>query len=74
MLFALVAVTTLALTQDTDTTFAVRQGQRLEVSDFGGQVVIKAWRQNSIRVRATHSSRDRVLVSTETGEYLRRAD
>ncbi len=63
MLFLLVAVAT--LTQDTDTTFAVRQGQRLDVSDFGGQVVIKAWRQNSIRVRASHGSRDNVRVSAE---------
>ncbi len=62
MLFLLVAVAT--LTQDTDTTFAVRQGQRLEVSDFGGQVVIKAWRQNAVRVRASHGSRDHVRVST----------
>lgn len=65
MLFALVAVTSLSLIQDTDTTFAVRQGQRLEISDFGGQVVVKAWRQNSVRLRATHSSRDRVQISTE---------
>lgn len=63
MLLLLVAVAT--LTQDTDTTFAVRQGQRLEVSDFGGQVTIKAWRQNSVRVRATHGSRDYVRVSTD---------
>ena len=53
-----------ALTQqDTDTSFAVRQGQRLEVNDFGGQVVIKAWRQNSIRIRASHGSRDYIRVS-----------
>ena len=64
MLLALVAATGLALAQDTDTTFAVRQGQRLEVSDFGGTVVIKSWRQSSIRVRASHGSRDRVLVTT----------
>ncbi|HSD31105.1 MAG TPA: DUF4097 family beta strand repeat-containing protein [Gemmatimonadales bacterium] len=65
MLFALVAAAGLMLNQDTDTTFAVRQGQRLEVSDFGGSVVIKSWRQGSVRVRATHGSRDRVTVSTE---------
>jgi hypothetical protein len=65
MLFLLAAVASVALSQDTDTTFAVRQGQRLEVSDFGGEVVIKVWRQNSVRVRATHSSRDRVLISTD---------
>jgi hypothetical protein len=65
MLSLLVAVASVALSQDTDTTFSVRQGQRLEVSDFGGEVVVKAWRQNAVRVRATHSSRDRVLISTD---------
>ncbi|HKE91837.1 MAG TPA: DUF4097 family beta strand repeat-containing protein [Gemmatimonadales bacterium] len=56
---------TIAPPQDTDTSFAVRQGQRLELSDFGGQVTIKAWRQNSIRVKAMHSSHDRISVSNE---------
>ena len=67
MLFVLVAVARLAVApaQDTDTTFAVRQGQRLELSDFGGQVTIKAWRQSSIRVKASHSSHDRISVSAE---------
>jgi DUF4097 and DUF4098 domain-containing protein YvlB len=65
MLLALFAVARLALVQDTDTTFAVRQGQRLDVSDFGGEVVIKTWRQNSVRVRATHGSRDYVTIRTD---------
>lgn len=67
MLFVLAAVAglTMAPLQDTDTSFAVRQGQRLELSDFGGQITVKAWRQSSIRVKATHSSHDRISVSTE---------
>lgn len=67
MLFVFVAVAglTIAPPQDTDTTLAVRQGQRLELSDFGGDVTIKAWRQNSVRVKASHSSHDRVSVSIE---------
>jgi DUF4097 and DUF4098 domain-containing protein YvlB len=68
MLPVLAAVATLALYQgETDTTVAVRQGQRLEVSDFGGDVVIKTWRQNSVRIKATHSSRDHVNISTAGG-------
>ena len=66
MLPVLAAVATLALFQgETDTTFAVRQGQRLGVTDFGGAVVVKAWRQNSVRVRASHSSRAHITVSTD---------
>jgi DUF4097 and DUF4098 domain-containing protein YvlB len=63
LVLAAVAGLTLAPPQDTDTSFAVRQGQRLELSDFGGQVTIKAWRQSSIRLKAMHSSHDRVSVS-----------
>src|ERR1043166_2886653 len=65
MLFVLAAVAGLAFgpPQDTDTSFAVREGQRLELSDFGGEVVIKAWRQNSVRVRASGGGRDRVSIS-----------
>lgn len=65
MLFVLAAVAGLTMAQDTDTIFAVRQGQRLELTDFGGEVSIKAWRQSSIRVKATHSSHDHVSVSID---------
>jgi len=66
MLPVLAAVATLALLQgETDTTFAVRQGQRLDFSNFGGSVVVKTWRQSAIRVRASHSSRSRIEVSTD---------
>jgi len=67
MLFVLAAVAglTIAPPQDTDTSFAVRQGQRLELTDFGGDVTIKAWRQNSVRVKASHSDHDRVSVSVD---------
>ena len=64
-IFAAVAGLTMAPAQDTDTTFAVRQGQRLELSDFGGDVTIKAARQNSVTVKASHSSHDRVSVSID---------
>jgi DUF4097 and DUF4098 domain-containing protein YvlB len=65
MLLALFAAARLVLAQDTDTSFAVHQGQRLDVSDFGGEVTIKTWRQNSVRIRATHGSRDYITVATE---------
>jgi hypothetical protein len=66
MLPVLAAVATLALLQgETDTTFAVRQGQRLGVTDFGGAVVVKTWRQNSVRVKASHSSRAHITISTD---------
>jgi DUF4097 and DUF4098 domain-containing protein YvlB len=65
MLLTLAAIVALTLAQDTDTTVTVRQGQRLDFGNFGGSIVIKTWRQNAVRVRATHSSRVHVEVSTD---------
>jgi DUF4097 and DUF4098 domain-containing protein YvlB len=64
MLSLLAAVTLLALPQgETDSTIAVRQGQRLDINNFGGSVVVKAWSQNALRVQASHSSRSRIEIS-----------
>jgi len=63
MLLTLVTLARLALVQDTDTTFAVQQGSRLNVSNFGGEIVVRTWTQNRVRVQGTHSSRDRVDLS-----------
>jgi hypothetical protein len=35
-----------------DTTFAVREGQRLEVSNFSGSIAITTWTENKVRVQA----------------------
>jgi DUF4097 and DUF4098 domain-containing protein YvlB len=65
MLPLLAAVTLLTLQHgETDTTVAVRQGQRLDVNNFGGSVVVKAWSQNAVRVQASSSSRGRIDVSS----------
>ncbi len=65
MLFTIAAVATLALGQQTDTTVSVRSGMRLDVSNFGGGIVVHGWSQNSVRVQASHSSRDHVDVVIE---------
>src|SRR5947209_17660785 len=51
-----------ALTQQTDTTVQVRSGARLEISNFGGEIAVKTWSRNAVRVVAEHSSRDRISV------------
>lgn len=38
--------------QTRDTTFAVRQGQRLEVDNFGGSITVTAWNQDRVRIAA----------------------
>jgi hypothetical protein len=57
------ALGTLAFAQF-DTTVAAVQGQRLEVNAFGGQVTLKTWNRNSVRVQADPTSRTQVVVSS----------
>ena len=69
---ATLAALTLAQQGEMDTTVAVQAGARLDVNNFGGEIVVRTWNQNSVRVRASHSSRDRVEVSfTQTVVLVR---
>ena len=62
MLTTLATLAALALTQQTDTTVPVRAGARLEINNFGGEIAVKTWTRNAVRVVAEHSSRDRISV------------
>src|SRR6266480_579039 len=62
MLTTLATLAALAFTQQTDTTVPVRSGARLEISNYGGEIAVKTWNRNAVRVVADHSSRDRVRV------------
>ena len=62
-MLAILAVASLALAQQTDTTLPVRQGARLDVENFGGEIVVRTWTQDRVRIQATHSSRDWIEVS-----------
>jgi hypothetical protein len=65
VLLALVTGTlALASVQQMDTTVAVSRGQRLDVNAFGGEVTVRAWNRNGIRVEATTSNPDRVEVAS----------
>ncbi len=46
----------------TDTTFEVRPNVRLEIRNYAGEVVVRSWDRNAVRVEATHSDRDRVKI------------
>jgi DUF4097 and DUF4098 domain-containing protein YvlB len=46
----------------TDTTFAVAQGTRLKVENQGGDISVKGWDRNQVRVQASHSRRTRVDI------------
>lgn len=53
-----------------DTTVAVTQGARLDVNNFGGEIVVRTWNQNNVRVKASHSSRSRVDVSSSSSTVI----
>ena len=60
----------LTLVQQTDTVIPVRPDARLQVSGLGGEVVIRTWNRNELRVVADHSSRDRIEI-TARGTYVK---
>ena len=47
----------------TDTTVPVRSGARLEVENFGGEIAVKTWAKNAVRIEASHSTRDRIVIT-----------
>ena len=50
------------LTQVSDTTFAVRRGQRLEISSFAGSITVKTWSKDQVRVTGEVGRKDELEV------------
>ena len=65
MFVTTLALAALAVAQQTDTTFPVRAGSRLEVNNFGGEIAVRAWDRSEVRLHAEHASRDRIEVSAD---------
>jgi len=53
----------------TDTTFAVTQGTRLRMNNQGGDIIVRAWDRNQVRVQASHSRRTTVVI-IQTGAVV----
>jgi DUF4097 and DUF4098 domain-containing protein YvlB len=51
-----------AIEYRTDTTFDVRPEARLEVNNYGGEIVVKTWERKQVRVRADHGRRDSLRI------------
>ncbi len=60
----------LAAAPQTDTTFTVQPGARLEVRNMGGDITVRTWERNAVRVEAEHSSRTEVEVES-SGSVVR---
>ncbi len=69
LIVASTALSTLALAAPIDTTVPAERGHRLEVNAFGGEITVKVWARNAIRVQADPSSRTGVEIST-TGSTI----
>ena len=53
---------------DTDQTVAVARGARLSVNNFAGEVVVRTWDRDQLRVQARHTSKAKVNIrQTPTG-------
>jgi DUF4097 and DUF4098 domain-containing protein YvlB len=75
-LLAVLALLTTPLPQgfQTDTTISVSQGTRLRVDNQGGDIVVRTWDKNQVRIEASHSRRthvsarlDGAVLSLEAG-------
>jgi putative adhesin len=51
-----------------DTVFAVHSGQRMTVDNFAGDVSVRTWGRDAVRVAATHTRRTRVDIGTTATE------
>ena len=65
MLLSMLALLALQASQgfQTDTTVNVSQGTRLQVENQGGDIIVKTWDKNQVRVQASHSRRTHVSIN-----------
>lgn len=59
---------------ETDQTVAVTRGARLLVDNFAGEVIVKTWNRDQLRVQARHPARVKVAIRTTTAGVTVRAD
>ena len=74
MTLAMVATAVLSFSTHTDTTLAVKSGARIELDNFGGQVVVKTWNRDAVRIEAEHSSRTEIAVDKDGDNLSIRAE
>lgn len=48
-----------------DTTVAVTRGARLDLNNFGGDITVKVWDKNAVRISADNSDRERVDIDVD---------
>jgi DUF4097 and DUF4098 domain-containing protein YvlB len=48
---------------ETDQTVNVQKGMRVDLQNFAGDVIVKTWERDAVRVRARHSSRSKIDIT-----------
>jgi len=56
-----------------DTTIAVRPGTDLQVADFAGDVTVRAWEKNAVRIQTDSPGNDKIYVKEADGTILVKA-
>ncbi len=64
MLATLALLATVAMPQAADTSFAVERSQRLEVNAHAGEIVVRGWNRNTVRIRAELPAGGRLAVDS----------
>jgi hypothetical protein len=58
------ALLALMLAVATDETVAVKKGAKLDVNNFAGDVIVRTWDRDAVRVQAEHSDRESIDIRT----------
>lgn len=64
---AVATAAVLSLGSGADTTIAVRAGMELSIANFAGEVTVRAWEKNAVRIQTDAPGRDKILVKQEDG-------
>ena len=56
------AATVFSLGSSADTTISVPRGTELQVANFAGEVTVRSWEKNAVRIQTQANGKDRVIV------------
>jgi len=56
------AATVFSLGSSADTTVSVRRGTELQVANFAGEVTVRTWEKNAVRIQAEADGNDKIIV------------
>jgi len=70
---AVAAAVVFSLGSGADTTIAVRPGTDLQVADFAGEVTVRAWEKNAVRIQTDSPGNDKIYVKDADGAIVVKA-